>query len=63
MTCNFDGCTCSVNCPKYNICMYFSLQKQITELTEQINLLMTILSSQNSYVKDSSKKGTTNDEN
>lgn len=42
--------------------MYFSLQKQIVELTEQVNLLMTILSSLNSYEKDN-EKGTKKNEN
>jgi hypothetical protein len=41
--------------------MYFELQKQITELTEHVNLLMNILNSLDPYMRDN-KKGTGNHE-
>jgi hypothetical protein len=62
MTCNFDISTCNINCPKFNLCMYFSLQKQIVELTENVNLLLTVLNSLDSYNIDN-KKGTNQNEN
>jgi hypothetical protein len=61
MTCKFNIGQCNINCPKYNICMYFELQKQITELTEHVNLLMNILNSLDPYMRDN-KKGTGNHE-
>jgi hypothetical protein len=37
--CNFDPNTCNVNCKKYNICSYYSIQNQVSNIQSQLNFI------------------------
>jgi hypothetical protein len=39
MTCNFNPNTCSLNCKKYPICSYYSIQNQVSEIQSQLNFI------------------------
>jgi hypothetical protein len=39
MTCNFDPNTCNLNCKKYSICSYYSIQNQVSEIQSQLNFI------------------------
>lgn len=54
MLCTFDTATCQTTCPKFVICMYNSIQKQIIELNKQVNFLF--LSFSNSTLENISIK-------
>lgn len=43
MICNFGAKECSHNCPKFNVCMYKSIQTQISEINNQLNFILTTL--------------------
>lgn len=45
MTCKFDPNKCSVECSKYSMCAYYSIQTQISEIQSQLNFLYTSISS------------------
>jgi archaellum component FlaC len=37
--CNFDPNSCSIECKKYPICSYYSIQKQFIEVQSQLNFI------------------------
>jgi hypothetical protein len=37
--CNFDPNKCSVECKKYPICSYYSIQNQFIEIQSQLNFI------------------------
>jgi putative component of membrane protein insertase Oxa1/YidC/SpoIIIJ protein YidD len=37
--CNFDPNSCSVECKKYPICSYYSIQNQFIEVKSQLNFI------------------------
>jgi hypothetical protein len=37
--CNFDPNLCSIECKKYPICSYYSIQKQFIEIQSQLNFV------------------------
>jgi hypothetical protein len=37
--CNFDPNKCSVECKKYSICSYYSIQNQFIEIQSQLNFI------------------------
>jgi hypothetical protein len=37
--CNFDPDKCSVDCKKYPICSYYSIQNQFIEVKSQLNFI------------------------
>jgi hypothetical protein len=37
--CNFDPNKCSVDCKKYPICSYYSIQNQFIEVKSQLNFI------------------------
>lgn len=37
--CNFESGDCNLSCPKYAMCSYMSVQKQLSKLQEQINFI------------------------
>lgn len=37
--CNFENGTCSLECKKYPMCAYLSIQKQLSELQKQIEFI------------------------
>jgi hypothetical protein len=37
--CNFDPNVCNVNCKKYSICSYYSIQNQVSEIQSQLNFI------------------------
>jgi hypothetical protein len=39
MACKFDPNICSVNCKKYQICSYYSIQNQFIEIQSQLNFI------------------------
>jgi hypothetical protein len=39
MTCEFNPNTCSVDCRKYSICSYYSIQNQVSEIQSQLNFI------------------------
>jgi uncharacterized ferritin-like protein (DUF455 family) len=43
MNCNFDPNVCSVNCKKYSLCAYYSIQNQFIELQSQLNFIYTTI--------------------
>jgi hypothetical protein len=43
MTCEFGANDCSHNCPKFSICMYKSVQTQLSEINNQLNFILTTL--------------------
>jgi hypothetical protein len=43
MACNFDPNICSVECKKYPICSYYSLQNQFINLQSQLNFIFNTL--------------------
>lgn len=42
MTCNFNS-ECTANCPKYPMCAYYAIQKQISDINEQIGFIYKTL--------------------
>ena len=54
MACNFDPNICSINCKKYALCSYYSVQNQFIDLQSQINFIYTTIT-------DILKKNETND--
>lgn len=45
MNCNFDAKKCTIECAKYPMCSYYSIQNQISEIQSQLNFLYTSISS------------------
>ena len=43
MNCKFNVSSCSPTCDKYNLCTYMETQKQLANLSEQINSIFGIL--------------------
>lgn len=43
MRCTFDAVKCSQECPKFTICMYNSVQNQLSEINSQLNFVLSIL--------------------
>lgn len=43
MRCTFDAVKCSPECPKFTICMYNSVQNQLSEINSQLNFVLSIL--------------------
>jgi hypothetical protein len=43
MTCKFDPNTCSINCKKYLLCSYYSMQNQIIDLQSQVNFIYSTI--------------------
>jgi hypothetical protein len=43
MTCNFDSNVCSINCKKYALCSYYSIQNQFIDLQSQLNFIYTTI--------------------
>ena len=41
--CDFDANKCSIECKKYPICSYYSIQNQISEIQKQLNFLYKII--------------------
>lgn len=41
--CEFDVNTCSVECKKYPICSYYSIQNQISDIQKQLNFLYKVI--------------------
>ena len=41
--CNFESGICSVECKKYPMCAYMSIQKQLSELQTQVNFAYNVL--------------------
>jgi hypothetical protein len=39
MICEFDPNKCSVECKKYSICSYYSIQNQFSNLQSQLNFI------------------------
>lgn len=39
MKCNFDANKCTIECPKYAMCAYYSIQNQLSEIQSQLNFL------------------------
>jgi hypothetical protein len=37
--CNFDPNICNVNCKKYPICSYYSIQNQVSNIQSQLNFI------------------------
>ena len=37
--CNFDPNKCSVECKKYSICSYYSIQNQVSNIQSQLNFI------------------------
>jgi hypothetical protein len=37
--CNFDPNKCSIDCKKYPICSYYSIQNQFIEVKSQLNFI------------------------
>jgi hypothetical protein len=37
--CNFDPNKCSVECKKYPICSYYSIQNQVSNIQSQLNFI------------------------
>lgn len=42
MNCKFSN-NCSGDCPKYSLCMYNSLQNQLSEINNQLTFILTAL--------------------
>jgi hypothetical protein len=38
-SCNFDPNVCNVNCKKYSICSYYSIQNQVSNIQSQLNFI------------------------
>lgn len=43
MTCKFSS-ECTSNCPKYTMCAYYAVQRQISDINEQIGFIYQTLS-------------------
>jgi hypothetical protein len=43
MKCKFDALTCSTECPKFAMCMYNSVQNQLSEIQAQMNFILSTL--------------------
>jgi hypothetical protein len=41
--CSFESGKCSVECKKYSMCAYMSVQKQMSDFQEQISFIYTTL--------------------
>lgn len=41
--CEFNANTCSVECKKYPICSYYSIQNQISDIQKQLNFLYKVV--------------------
>jgi hypothetical protein len=41
--CNFDPNKCSIDCKKYPICSYYSIQNQFIEVKSQLNFIYTTI--------------------
>lgn len=52
MTCKFDMSKC-YKCDKISICSFLEVQKQITEISEQINMLLTTTSDLSKLIVES----------
>jgi peptidoglycan hydrolase CwlO-like protein len=52
MNCNFNSTNCDAQCKKYAMCSYLSIQKQISELQQQINFVFNAIN--NLIEKDNS---------
>ena len=52
MTCKFDMSKC-YKCDKFSICSFLEVQKQITEISEQINMLLTTTSDLSKLILES----------
>lgn len=39
MNCKFDPNTCSIECKKYSICSYYSIQNQFSEIQSRLNFI------------------------
>lgn len=44
VNCKFDPNICNVNCKKYPICSYYSIQNQISEIQSQLNFIYGTIS-------------------
>lgn len=42
MICNFNS-ECTSNCPKYTMCAYYAVQRQISEINQQIGFIYKTL--------------------
>jgi len=38
-TCNFNPSTCPLDCKKYNLCSYYSIQGQVSNIQSQLNFI------------------------
>jgi hypothetical protein len=43
MDCKFDVSKCSIECKKYPICSYYSIQNQFIETQSQLNFIYTTI--------------------
>jgi hypothetical protein len=43
MICEFTTTGCSPDCPKFSMCMYKSIQTQLSEINNQLNFILTTL--------------------
>lgn len=43
MICNFGDNNCSPECPKFSICMYNSIQTQLSEINGQLSFILQTL--------------------
>lgn len=39
VVCNFDPNKCSIDCKKYSICSYYSIQNQVSNIQSQLNFI------------------------
>jgi hypothetical protein len=44
MKCEFNPNICSVNCKKYPLCAYYSIQNQFSEVQSQLNFIYNTIS-------------------
>jgi peptidoglycan hydrolase CwlO-like protein len=44
MNCEFNPNKCSATCNKYSVCIFYSIQNQISELQSQINFIYKTIS-------------------
>lgn len=54
--CEFNANSCSVECKKYQICSYYSIQSQISEIQRQLNFLYRVIPEILSSNEEASKK-------
>jgi hypothetical protein len=43
MNCKFDALSCSPECPKFSVCMFNSIQSQISEIQSQLSFILNTL--------------------